>query len=139
MSPLPIDLNGKTFADENEEQTRERVLARLEDLGSRLLNTGAIADRRKQMYAAQIVGQAFVTAYNLIRLNRDKIETVANAVIEQKEIYGDDLVRLLDAQEFVKPEIDWTAEETWPKIMDYSKRRERRVRRAAGTAARTRG
>ncbi len=35
--------------------------------------------------------------------NRDKIEAVADAVIEQKEIYGDDLVRLLDAQHFVKP------------------------------------
>ena len=65
-----------------------------------------------------------MTAYNLIRINRDKVENIANAVFEEKEIYGDDLVRLLDAQHFVKPEIDWTAEETWPKIMDYSKRRE---------------
>ena len=34
MSPLPIDLGGKTFADETEEQTRERVMRRLEDIGS---------------------------------------------------------------------------------------------------------
>ena len=34
MSPLPIDLNGKTFADETEEQTRERVQKRLEDIGA---------------------------------------------------------------------------------------------------------
>jgi hypothetical protein len=33
-------------------------------------------------------------------------------------------MHLLDSQEFVKPEIDWTDEEFWPKIMDYSKRRE---------------
>ncbi len=25
MAPLPLDLNGKTFADETEEETRERV------------------------------------------------------------------------------------------------------------------
>jgi hypothetical protein len=101
------------------------VLSRLEDLGLRLLNTGAIQDRRKQMYAAQIVGQAFVTAYNLVRVNRDKVENIANAVINEKEIYGNELVRLLDAQNFEKPEIDWTAEETWPKIMEYTPRRDR--------------
>ena len=33
MSPLPIDLQGKTFADETEEQTRERVMKRFEDIG----------------------------------------------------------------------------------------------------------
>src|SRR4051812_34488140 len=81
MSSLPLDLKGKTFDDLNEEQTRERVLQRFEDLGVRLLNTGAIPDARKKMYAAQMVGQAFVTAYNLIEVNREKIENIANAVI----------------------------------------------------------
>jgi ATP-dependent Zn protease len=123
MSPLPIDLQGKTFADENEEETRERILQRLEDLGLRLLNTGSIPDRRKQQYAAQLLGQAFVIAYNMVRVNHDKVNAVAHAVFEQKEIYGDALVRLLDEQNFEKPEIDWTAEETWPKIMDYTPRR----------------
>ena len=41
MSPLPLDLNGKTFADETEEQTRERVMKRLEDIGGRLMNRTA--------------------------------------------------------------------------------------------------
>ena len=41
MSPLPLDLNGKTFADETEEQTRERVMKRLEDIGVRLMNRTA--------------------------------------------------------------------------------------------------
>jgi ATP-dependent Zn protease len=131
MSPLPIDLHGKTFADESEEQTRERIQQRFEDIGSRLLNrtatqatgdpTGAVlSDRRKHAYAAQFIGEAFVTAYNLIQANRPQVENVANAVLEKKEIYGDDLVRLLDAQHFVKPEIDWTAEETWPNVMNFS-------------------
>ena len=103
-------------------QTRERVLKRFEDIGVRLLNrergggmmgdpiAAVLSDPRKRTYAAQFLGQAFVTAYNLIRENKDKVETVANAVIEKKEIYGDDLVRLLDAQAFEKPEIDWTDE-----------------------------
>ena len=86
MSPLPIDLHGKTFADETEEQTRERVQKRFEDIGIRLLNrTGGpppairpppcSAIRASALYAAQFIGQAFVTAYNLIEANKDKIET----------------------------------------------------------------
>jgi ATP-dependent Zn protease len=126
MSPLPIDLHGKTFADETEEQTRERINRRFEDLGLRLMNRtagawDALQDPRKRGYAAQFIGEAFVTAYNLMLQNREQIEKVANAVIEEKEIYGDDLVHLLDEQKFEKPEIDWTDDSVWPKFMNYSR------------------
>ncbi len=131
MSPLPIDLHGKTFADESDQQTRERILKRLEDVGVRLLNRTAgtatgdptasvLNDPRKRAYAAQFIGEAFVTAYNLIETNKDKIENIAKAVIEKKEIYGDDLVKLLDSQHFQRPEIDWTDEAVWPKLMNWS-------------------
>jgi ATP-dependent Zn protease len=131
MSPLPLDLHGKTFADETEQETRRRVQKRFEDIGVRLLNrTAATAtgdptasvlnDQRKRAYAAQFIGEAFVTAYNLIMLNKEKIENVANAIIEKKEIYGDDLVKLLDTQHFQRPEIDWTDDATWPKLMNWS-------------------
>jgi ATP-dependent Zn protease len=125
MSPLPVDLHGKTFADENEDQTRERVMRRFEDIGFRLMNRTAsgweaLQDPRKRSYAAQFVGEAFVTAYNLILLNKDKVEKIADKVLEEKEIYGNDLVRFLDEQNFVKPEIDWTDENVWPKFMNYS-------------------
>jgi ATP-dependent Zn protease len=131
MSPLPIDLNGKTFADETEEQTRERVLKRLEDIGGRLMNKTSdgwqsLSDPRKRAYAAQFIGEAFVTAYNLMLQNKDKVEKVADRIFEEKEIYGDDLVRLLDAQGFQKPVIDWTDEATWPKFMNWSRVEERR-------------
>jgi len=63
MSPLPIDLHGKTFADENEEQSAARVMKRFEDIGLRLLNRqsggmmtgtrlGGPERPRKRMYAA---------------------------------------------------------------------------------------
>jgi ATP-dependent Zn protease len=129
MSPKPIDLHGKTFADESEEQTRQRVIKRFEDIGTRLLNrtqggglmtndpiASVLGDRTKRAFAAQFLGEAFVTAYNLIRENKEQVEKVAEAVIEKKEIYGDDLVRLLDAQNFKRPELDWTAAETWPNL-----------------------
>ena len=126
MSPLPLDLNGKTFADESEEQTRERILKRFEDIGmppaqqtsggwQSIVPTSASAP-----YAAQFIGEAFVTAYNLILTNKEKIERVADAMLEEKEIYGDDLVRLLDDQHLRRPEIDWTDEASWPKIMNWS-------------------
>jgi ATP-dependent Zn protease len=132
MSPFPVDLKGKTFPGEDERQSRERVVKRFEDVGLRLLNrtrggsfTGdplaaILADPRKRSFAAQFIGEAFVISYNLIQANRDKVEAVAEAVIEKKEIYGDDLVRLLDAQDFVKPDIDWTADESWPNLMNWS-------------------
>jgi hypothetical protein len=42
-------------------------------------------------------------------------------VVEEKEIYGDDLIRLLNDQHFVRPEIDWTDEAVWPPLMNWSK------------------
>ena len=42
-------------------------------------------------------------------------------ILEEREIYGDDLMRLLDEQGFVRPEIDWTDEATWPKFMNWSR------------------
>jgi hypothetical protein len=126
MSPLPIDLHGKTFDDEDEDQTRQRVLRRFEDIGNRMMNRtaagfGVDADPRKRVFAAQFLGQALVIAYNLLITNMDKVLAVADAVMDQKEIYGDDLVRLLDTQSFVKPEIDWTNEDSWPKLMNWSR------------------
>jgi hypothetical protein len=61
-------------------------------------------------------------------LNKDKVEKVADKVLEEKEVYGDDLVHFLDAQNFIKPEIDWTDESVWPKFMNYSPGRDERDR-----------
>jgi cell division protease FtsH len=134
MSPLPIDFHGRTFADETEQQTRERVQKRFEDIGVRLLNrtsggggmtadpiAAVLGDPRKRAFASQFIGHAFVTAYNLILANKEKIQAVADEVMEKKEIYGDDLVRLLDAQDFEKPQIDWTDESIWPQMMNWSR------------------
>jgi hypothetical protein len=57
-----------------------------------------------------------VTAENFIAANRDAVERIAAAVIQKGELYGDDLVGLLERQNLQKPEIDWLKEETWPRI-----------------------
>jgi ATP-dependent Zn protease len=129
MGPQRIDLSGVTFADETEEQTREQIMKRFETVGNQLMNRtqsgggftpnpigSVLGDHHKRAYAAQILGQAYVTAENFIAANKEAVERIANAVIEKQELYGDELMRLLDAQGLKRPEIDWTKEETWPRM-----------------------
>jgi hypothetical protein len=129
MGPQRIELNGAKFADETEEETRNRLMRRFEDIGLQLMNrtrgsadfggdpiASVLQDRDKRALAAQILGQAYVTAENFIAANKTAVERIADAVIEKQELYGDDLMRLLDAQHLQRPEIDWTKEETWPQM-----------------------
>ncbi len=129
MGPQRIELNGAKFADETEEETRKRLMRRFEDIGLQLMNrtrgsadfggdpiASVLQDRDKRALAAQILGQAYVTAENFIAANKTAVERIADAVIEKQELYGDDLMRLLDAQHLQRPEIDWTKDETWPQI-----------------------
>ena len=127
--PLPMELDGARFADETPEQTRQRILKRCEDIGLRMMNrtrgsadyhgdpiAAVLQDPAKRAAAAQLMGQAYVTAENFIRHNKDKVARVAEVVIDKREIYGDELVELLDAQQFEKPAIDWTQESVWPRL-----------------------
>src|SRR5436305_8553355 len=79
MGPQRIELNGVKFDDESEEQTRERIMERFEKIGNTLMNrtqggaafsenpiASVLNDRFKRAYAAQILGQAYVTAENFI-------------------------------------------------------------------------
>ncbi len=129
MGPQWIDLSGAKFADETEEQTRARVMKRFEEIGSQLMNrtrggadfggdpiASVLQSHEKNALAAQILGQAFATASNFIVANKASVEKVADAVIERQELYGDELVQLLDQQDLRRPEIDWTKEESWPRM-----------------------
>jgi len=125
MGTMPLDL--PVFADESPEQTRERVLKRLETIGGQLMNrtrgsadahadpiASIMRDPFKNKRVAQILGQAYVTAYNFVRENKSEVDQLATALVEKREIYGDDLVETLDTKHFRRPEIDWTKDETWP-------------------------
>jgi ATP-dependent Zn protease len=129
MAPAPIELSQERLDDESEEQTRERIAKRFEQVGLRLMNrtrgsadfhadpiASILQDPHKRAAAAQLMGQAFVIAHNLIRQNKDAVERIAEAVMDKKEIFGDELVDLLDAARLAKPEIDWQKEETWPRM-----------------------
>src|SRR5437868_4664870 len=123
MAPKPLDLDGY------DDEAREKIEKRLQTIGMRLMNrtrgsadfhadpvASVLQDRYKTQVAAQFLGQAFVTAYVFVLHNNDKVGQVASAAEEKKEIFGDDLNRLLDSVGLEKPTIDWTKEETWPQM-----------------------
>ena len=75
-----------------------------------------LGDPYKRTLAAQILGQAYVIAFNFVLANKEGIERIAGKLIAEREIYGDELLDLLDAQNLTQPELDFTKDETWPKM-----------------------
>jgi ATP-dependent Zn protease len=63
-----------------------------------------------------LLGQAFVTAYQLVIQNKDAVEKIADTLIERREMHGDEVVELLDSVGLNEPTIDLLAEDTWPTI-----------------------
>ncbi|HEY2373393.1 MAG TPA: AAA family ATPase [Gaiellaceae bacterium] len=129
MAPGPVDLSHTNLTGEALKEEQDRIAKRFEEIGMRMMNrtrgsadfqgdpiASVLRDPFKVKIAARFLGQAFVIAYIFIKHNKDAVEKVANAVLEQKEIYGDDLNRLLDSVNLQRPEVDWSKEETWPQI-----------------------
>jgi len=129
MRPLRVELNGNVPKGEDPEEVRELILKRFERIGRTLMNrtrgsadfhadpiAAILGDPFKNAVAAQILGQAYVMAVNLLVANMAAVDAIATRLAEKRELYGDELVELLDAQDLVKPELDYTKEETWPKM-----------------------
>jgi cell division protease FtsH len=127
MGPEPFEVT--PLDDETEQDARQRVLKRFEKIGVQIMNrtsgggpfaenpiAGVLGDNDKRQLAAQILGQAYVSAYNLILLNKDAVEKIADKLVERREVFGDDLIRILDGVGLEKPEIDLGKEETWPRM-----------------------
>jgi ATP-dependent Zn protease len=124
MGPTPVHLQA---ADDDERL--EHVWKRLERIGSTIMNrtsgqgpyaenaVGAVlGDQAKRRAAAQILGQAYVTAFALMAANREPIERIADALIERKEIYGDEVVDLLNEVGLRRPQINLLDDRTWPHV-----------------------
>jgi hypothetical protein len=129
MRPLRVELNGNVPEGEDPDEVRDRIMERFERIGRTLMNrtrgsadfhadpiAAILRDPFKQAIAAQILGQAYVIAVNLLVANKAAVDAIATHLAEKRELYGDELVELLDAQELVTPELDYTKEETWPKM-----------------------
>jgi ATP-dependent Zn protease len=129
MRPLRVDLDGQVPEGEDEDEYRERIMKRFERIGRTLMNrsrgsadfhadpiASILHDPFKSAIAAQILGQAYVIAVNLVRDNKDAVDAIATRLADRRELYGDELVELLDQQQLAKPELDYTRDETWPKM-----------------------
>jgi ATP-dependent Zn protease len=105
------------------------VLKRLEKIGSTIMNRasgGAMFDsdpvgavlrnQDKKRAAAQILGQAYVTAYALMDANRAGLDRIADALVEHKELHGDEVGELLDTIQLRKPDLDLMNPATWPAV-----------------------
>jgi ATP-dependent Zn protease len=129
MGPMPVDLSHVAFdSDEERRRAEQEYLERYERIGQKIISRSrgmtqsgdAVAtilrDPFKQRAAAQILGQAYITAAAVIRHNRDKVAYIADQLVERKELYGDEVVELLEAAELEAPTIDVTDEKIWPKL-----------------------
>ena len=75
--------------------------------------SGVLSDPSKRRMAAQLLGQAYMAAHLLVAANKDAVERVAEAVIAKGEIYGNELVALLDAQSLQIPTVDLTKDDPY--------------------------
>jgi ATP-dependent Zn protease len=125
MGPQPFVATPKD--GETEEDARQRALERLEGIGMQIMNrmggggpmapdpiSAALSDPSKRRAGAQIIGQAYVVAHNLATSNRDALDKIADVLIARKEIFGDELVDLLNSVGLRIPELDYGDEEIWP-------------------------
>jgi ATP-dependent Zn protease len=125
MGPDPVHLGGSMELDEQ----HEAVLKRLERIGSTIMNRagspGLLGDNPigavlgspdKKRAAAQILGQAYITAICCMRHNREAVARVADTLVQHRELYGDEVVALLEQAQPVAPAIDVTDESIWPKV-----------------------
>lgn len=112
---IAVDLVGDDLEDET-----SYIERKLQALGYQLLAFAPepmAVGGPKGVLVAQLLGQAFVTAYNFILTNKDKVETVADELVMQREIFGNELVGLLDARKLSRVEfkdIDLGRTTSWP-------------------------
>jgi len=131
MGPGRIELNGTslTLHGHHDNDDAQRIGKRFEDLGIQIMNrassggpmspdpvSAVLGDPSKRDAVARLLGQAFVTAYQLVVQNRAGVEHIADVLIEKRELHGDEVVALLDSANLTEPVINLLDEETWPRI-----------------------
>jgi ATP-dependent Zn protease len=128
MGPEPVDLAGQVPDDELADR-EQAVVERYERIGQRLMNrvshgsamqgdpiAAVLSDAGKRAAAAQILGQAYVAAQALIEANRVEVESIAETLVERREVHGDEVVALLERHRLTRPQFDVLDEAGWPKL-----------------------
>jgi ATP-dependent Zn protease len=132
MAPDPVELNASANGRpriRNLTEKREEIGKRFEQIGTQIMNrtgdggplghdplAGVLNDPAKRKLAAQLLGQAYVTAYALIAHNKRAVEKIAEALIEKRELFGDELVEILESARLKVPKIDLAQEAVWPAL-----------------------
>ncbi|HEU4975848.1 MAG TPA: AAA family ATPase [Baekduia sp.] len=129
MGPVPVDLSHREWeSDAAREAAEQEYMERFERIGQKIINRSRgmtqsgdpiatiLRDPFKQRAAAQILGQAYITAVACIRHNREQVAHIADVLVDRKELYGDEVVELLDRASLEAPVIDITDETIWPKL-----------------------
>ncbi|MFL5926051.1 MAG: AAA family ATPase, partial [Gaiellaceae bacterium] len=109
---------------ESEDEARERVMRRFQRIGTQIVNrtnvgsaeSAVLHDASQRQMVEQMLGQAYLAAHHLMEANRESVEHVANALVEKRELYGDEVLRLLEAQSLTLPEVDLTRDDAWPRL-----------------------
>jgi hypothetical protein len=127
MAPEPVDLNGSVETAADEDEARDRIMRRFEQIGTQIMRrsgsggpfeqdpiAGVLSDRDKRTMAAQLLGQAYMRAHLLVQANRQAVEHIADVLAERRELHGDEVLELLDAAELRVPDVDLTKDDTWP-------------------------
>jgi ATP-dependent Zn protease len=126
MAPAPIDLSDRIADREECKKAEKEVMERFEALGVKIMHRSAgmndsafgaaLGDPGKRRLAAGLLGQAFVIAYETIKINKDATDRIAERLVAEGEMYGDDVTQMLDEARLRKPEIDVVDESVWPVI-----------------------
>ena len=128
MGPAPVDLSDRVEDPEEREAAETRIRERFERIGYQIMNrsgggvmdqnpfAATLSDGEKRPLVAALLGQCFVVAYQTVLQNREGTDYVATRLISAKELYGDEVTRLLDDARLAKPEIDLMDEAAWPAI-----------------------
>ena len=134
MAPERPELNGRGNGSvarrtRTADTKRDEIMKRFEEIGLQIMNrtgeggplvhdplAGVLSDRDKRALAAQLLGQAYVNAYALISYNKQAIEQIADALIEKKELFGDELVEILEDAKLKIPTVDLTQTKAWPAV-----------------------
>jgi ATP-dependent Zn protease len=111
------------------EETEQKLMERFERIGIQIMNrassgsalqgdwiAASLSDPAKRKAAAQILGQAYITALCCIRHNREAVARIAEVLVQKKELYGDEVVDLLKESDLEAPVIDVLDESIWPKL-----------------------
>jgi cell division protease FtsH len=130
MAPEQVALNGGgngRVTKKTLDERRASIAKRLEQIGTQIMNrtgdggplghdplSGVLNDRDKRSFAAQLLGLAYVNAHGLIAQNKAAVEQIADALVERRELFGDELVEILESAKLKAPELDLTKEEAWP-------------------------